>query len=195
VNVLAAALLAFTIFFYVVVYTIWLKPRTPQNIVIGGAAGALPPVIGWAAATGHVGVEPLLLFLTIFLWTPPHFWAFSINQAAEYARAGIPMLPVVAGVEKTKRQITVYCAMLTVTSLLPWVFDLAGAAYGLVACLCGATLLMLAFQLFTTDDGSQTRAVCRLFGFSILYLCILFASLLVDASLRGGSLSYGLASN
>jgi protoheme IX farnesyltransferase len=192
-NLAAAALLAFTIFFYVVVYTMWLKPKTPQNIVIviGGAAGALPPVIGWVAATGHVGNEPMLLFLIIFLWTPPHFWALSLDRAGEYARAGIPMLPVVAGVEKTKRQILVYCAMLTVASLLPWVLDLAGAAYGVAAVLCGAMLLMLAFQLFTSENGSEARAARRLFGFSILYLFILFASLLADASLRDGSLVYG----
>jgi protoheme IX farnesyltransferase len=155
----------------------------------------LLPVIGWAAATDHVGVEPLLLLLTIFLWTPPHFWALSLNRAAEYARAGIPMLPVVAGAKKTKRQIVVYCAMLTVSSPLPWVLDFAGAAYGVVACLCGATLLMLAFQLLTTDNSRVTRAARRLFGFSILYWFILFASLLADASLRGGSLDYGAASN
>src|SRR6202051_52106 len=129
-NMAAAALLAFTIFFYVVVYTMWLKRRTPQNIVIGGAAGALPPVIGWVAATGHLGVEPLILFLIIFLWTPPHFWALSLTRANEYARARIPMLPVVAGTAETKRQILLYSLALVPSSLLPWVLGFAGSFYG-----------------------------------------------------------------
>src|SRR5205823_6224226 len=120
VNVQAAALLAFAIFFYVVVYTMWLKRQTPHNIVIGGAAGALPPVIGWAAATGEIGLEPLILFLIIFLWTPPHFWALSLNRADEYARAGVPMLPVVAGRAATTRQILIYSILLVPISLLPW---------------------------------------------------------------------------
>src|SRR5262249_42899079 len=138
VNAVAATLLAFTVFFYVVVYTMWLKRRTPQNIVIGGAAGALPPVIGWVAATGQLGVEPLLLFLIILLWTPPHFWALSLDRAGEYARAGIPMLPVVAGRASTKRQILVYSAMLVAASLLPWALGFTGALYGAVAGCCGA---------------------------------------------------------
>jgi len=124
VNVAAAALLAFTIFFYVVVYTMWLKRQTPQNIVIGGAAGAFPPVIGWVAATGRIGVEPLILFLIIFLWTPPHFWALSLSRAGEYSRAGIPMLPVVAGTAETKRQILIYCILLVPISILPAQSDL-----------------------------------------------------------------------
>src|SRR5438046_5925806 len=125
-NMAAAALLAFTIFFYVVVYTMWLKRRTPQNIVIGGAAGALPPVIGWVAAAGNIGLEPLILFLIIFLWTPPHFWALSLNLAGEYARAGVPMLPVVAGRADTKRQILLYAVLLVPVSLTPWVLGFAG---------------------------------------------------------------------
>src|ERR1700720_946299 len=129
-NVAAAALLAFTIFFYVVVYTMWLKRRTPQNIVVGGAAGALPPVIGWVAVTGNVGPEPLLLFLIIFLFTPPHFWALSLNLAGEYARAGVPMLPVVAGRAETKRQILFYSVLLVPISLIPWVLGFAGSIYG-----------------------------------------------------------------
>src|SRR6201992_916483 len=124
-NIAAAALLTFTIFFYVVVYTMWLKRRTPQNIVIGGAAGALPPVIGWVAATGSVGLESLVLFLIIFLWTPPHFWALSLNLAGEYARAGVPMLPVVAGRAETKRQILLYSVLLVPISLTPWVMGFA----------------------------------------------------------------------
>ena len=129
INVTAAALLAFTIFFYVVVYTMWLKRRTPQNIVIGGAAGAFPPVIGWVATTGRIGVEPLILFLIIFLWTPPHFWALSLNRAEEYARAGVPMLPVVAGRTATTRQILIYSVLLGPISLLPWVLGFTGAIY------------------------------------------------------------------
>src|SRR5262244_793510 len=120
VNVLAAALLAFTIFFYVVIYTIWLKRSTPQNIVIGGAAGALPPVIGWAAAGSEFALQPFVLFLIVFLWTPPHFWALSLNRAGEYARAGVPMLPVVAGTVETKRQILIYSVLLVPISILPW---------------------------------------------------------------------------
>jgi protoheme IX farnesyltransferase len=132
-NFIAAALLAFAILFYVVAYTMWLKRRTPQNIVIGGAAGALPPVIGWAAATGNIGVEPLVLFMIIFLWTPPHFWALSLNRAAEYSRAGVPMLPVVAGQAATTRQILVYALFLVPISLLPWALGFAGAIYGAAA--------------------------------------------------------------
>jgi heme o synthase len=123
-NLMAAALLAFAIFFYVIVYTMWLKRRTPQNIVIGGAAGALPPVIGWTAATGDIGLEPFILFLIVFLWTPPHFWALSLNRTEDYARAGVPMLPVVAGRATTKRQILIYSALLLPVSLLPWALGL-----------------------------------------------------------------------
>src|SRR5579859_3905152 len=130
VNVLSAALLAFTIFFYVAVYTMWLKRATPQNIVIGGAAGALPPVIGWAAAGGSLALEPLILFLIIFLWTPPHFWALALNRANEYARAGVPMLPVVRGRVATTRQILLYSLLLVPVSVLPWVGGFAGPAYG-----------------------------------------------------------------
>src|ERR1700726_1861120 len=146
-NMAAAALLAFTIFFYVVVYTMWLKRRTPQNIVIGGAAGAFPPVIGWIAATGRIGVEPLILFLIIFLWTPPHFWALSLNHAGEYARAGIPMLPVVAGKAETKRQILIYTVLLLPASLLPWFLGFAGPTYGVAATILGAAMVLAAYKL------------------------------------------------
>src|SRR6202140_4721614 len=125
VNIAAAALLAFTIFFYVVVYTMWLKRQTPQNIVIGGAAGAFPPVIGWVAANGGIGLEPLILFLIVFLWTPPHFWALSLNRSDEYARAGVPMLPVVAGRAATTQQILIYSVLLVPISLVPWVLGFA----------------------------------------------------------------------
>src|SRR5712672_1536944 len=178
-NVKAAALLAFAIFFYVVVYTVWLKRHTPQNIVIGGAAGALPPVIGWAAATGEIGLEPLVLFLIIFLWTPPHFWALSLNRADEYARAGVPMLPVVAGGAATTRQILIYSVLLLPISLLPWAFGFAGTIYGAVAAICGALFVVLAWQLRRAGEADR-RAAHRLFAFSIVYLFMLFAVLLAD---------------
>jgi heme o synthase len=180
VNVTAAALLALAIFFYVAVYTLWLKRQTPQNIVIGGAAGALSPVIGWAAATGNIDFEPVILFLIIFLWTPPHFWALSLNRADEYGRAGVPMLPVVAGRAATTLQILIYSVLLVPTSLLPWVLGYAGALYGLVALACGATFLALALQLRRSQE-SDRQAAQRLFLFSISYLFVLFAALLTNS--------------
>ncbi|HET9686631.1 MAG TPA: heme o synthase [Pseudolabrys sp.] len=179
VNAKAAALLAFAIFFYVVVYTVWLKRSTHQNIVIGGAAGALPPVIGWVAATGDIGFEPLILFLIVFLWTPPHFWALSLNRSDEYARAGIPMLPVVAGRLATTRQILIYSILLLLVSILPWALGFAGVLYGATAAIGGAVFVLLALQL---SRGSETdrRAAHRLFAFSILYLFVLFAALLAS---------------
>jgi protoheme IX farnesyltransferase len=179
VNAKAAALLAFTILFYVVVYTMWLKRSTPQNIVIGGAAGALPPVIGWAAATGEIGLEPLILFLIVFLWTPPHFWALSLNRTDEYARAGVPMLPVVAGRAATTRQILIYSALLVPSSVLPWALGFAGTLYGVTALICGAILIVLARQLSRSCEADR-RAAHRLFAFSILYLFVLFAALLAS---------------
>lgn len=179
-NVKAAALLAFTIFFYAVVYTVWLKRYTRQNIVIGGAAGALPPVIGWAAVTGDVGLEPFVLFLIIFLWTPPHFWALSLNRADEYARAGIPMLPVVAGRAETTRQILIYSVFLMPISVLPWVLGFAGMLYGVAAAVGGAIFMLLALQLRRSSKDDR-RSPYRLFGFSILYLFVLFAALLASS--------------
>src|SRR5882672_12165991 len=178
-NVTAAALLAFAIFFYVVVYTVWLKRQTPQNIVIGGAAGALPPVIGWAAATGEIVLEPLILFLIIFLWTPPHFWALSLNRSDEYARAGVPMLPVVAGRAATTRQILIYSALLVPSSVLPWALGFAGTVYGVTVLICGAILIVLARQLIRSSEADR-GAAHRLFAFSILYLFVLFAALLAS---------------
>jgi len=178
-NLAAAALLAGTILFYVVVYTAWLKRATRQNIVIGGAAGALPPVIGWAAGTGEVGLEPLTLFLIIFLWTPPHFWALALNRTDDYARAGVPMLPVVAGRAATTRQILIYSGLLALASELPWVLGFAGTVYGVIAAICGALFLLLAFQL-NKNTGADRRAAHRLFVFSIFYLFVLFAALLID---------------
>jgi protoheme IX farnesyltransferase len=179
VNGRAAALLAFTIVFYVAVYTAWLKPATPHNIVIGGAAGALPPVIGWAAAGGGLALEPAVLFLIIFLWTPPHFWALALNRANEYARAGIPMLPVVAGRPATARQILLYSILLVPVSMLPWALGFAGTFYGSVAAIGGAIFVALAIQV-SRSDGADRRAAHRLFAFSILYLFVLFATLLVE---------------
>ena len=180
-NIAAAALLAFTIFFYVVVYTMWLKRRTPQNIVIGGAAGALPPVIGWVAVAGYVELEPLILFLIIFLWTPPHFWALSLNLVGEYARAGVPMLPVVAGRAETKRRILLYSVLLVGVSLMPWVLGFAGVVYGAVAAMLGAIMIFLSWQVRRSNDN-ETRPARRLFVFSMLYLVLLFGALLMNAA-------------
>jgi heme o synthase len=187
-NATAAALLAGAILFYVVVYTAWLKRSTRQNIVIGGAAGALPPVIGWAAATGDIGLQPLVLFLIILLWTPSHFWALALNRCDEYARAGVPMLPVVAGRAATTRQILVYSALLATASVLPWVLGFAGPIYGAIATICGARFLALAFQLSRSDEADR-RAPHRLFVFSIVYLFVLFAALMIN---RGGDPSPSL---
>jgi len=188
VNLTTAALLAFTIFFYVVVYTMWLKRSTPQNIVIGGAAGALPPMIGWAAATGHVGLEPLVLFLIIFLWTPPHFWSLSLNRADEYARAGVPMLPVVTGRAATTRQILIYSSLLFPVSLLPWALGFAGAIYGAVVSVCGAAFVVLALQL-ARSKAFYRRPAHRLFAFSIFYLFVLFATLFAANGAERSSLT------
>ncbi|MCP1853096.1 MULTISPECIES: heme o synthase [unclassified Bradyrhizobium] len=178
-NLVAGALLAGTILFYVVVYTAWLKRATPQNIVIGGAAGALPPVIGWGAATGQIGLEPLVLFLIIFLWTPPHFWALALNRTDDYARAAVPMLPVAAGRAATTRQILVYSGLLVLASELPWVLAFAGAIYGGIVAICGVLFLLLALQLNRSAAGDR-RAAHRLFVYSIAYLTVLFATFLVD---------------
>jgi protoheme IX farnesyltransferase len=181
VNWVAAALLAFTIFFYVVIYTIWLKRRTPQNIVIGGAAGAFPPMIGWAAATGSIGIESILLFLMIFFWTPPHFWALSLLRADDYARARVPMLPVVCGVQETRRQILFYSGLLIPVGAAPWLMGYAGPLYGVIALVGGAAMAGLAWRLLTAQKpAGAARIAGRMFGFSILYLVILFAALLVD---------------
>ena len=183
VNVLAAALLAFTIFFYVVIYTIWLKRSTPQNIVIGGAAGALPPVIGWTAASGSLAIEPLLLFLIVFLWTPPHFWALSLYRADDYARAGVPMLPVVAGAAETRRQILRYTLILTPIGVAPWLLGYAGALYGIAAVLAGGAMVALALRVRGEVRGHIASK--QMFAFSILYLFLLFAMLLVDRMATG----------
>src|SRR6185437_46621 len=179
-NWLAAGILAFTIFFYVVIYTMWLKRSTPQNIVIGGAAGAFPPMIGWAAATGGLGIESIILFLIIFFWTPPHFWALSLWRAGDYARAGVPMLPVVAGEAETRRQILIYSLMLAPLGVLPWVLGYAGVLYGATAAVMGAGMVALAIRVKRETGLAGAK---QLFAFSILYLFVLFAVLLADAAL------------
>jgi heme o synthase len=184
VNVFAALLLAVTIGFYVGIYTVWLKRWTPQNIVIGGAAGALPPVIGWAAATGGVAIEPLVLFLIVFLWTPPHFWALSLYRADDYARAGVPMLPVIAGPAETRRQILRYTLVLAPVGVAPWLLGYAGALYGIAAALAGGAMIALAIRVRAEARGYTASK--QMFGFSILYLFLLFAMLLVDR-MAGGS--------
>jgi protoheme IX farnesyltransferase len=189
-NILAAALLAFAIFFYITVYTAWLKRRTPQNIVIGGAAGALPPAIGWAAATGEIGFEALILFLIIFLWTPPHFWALSLNRSDDYARARIPMLPIVAGRAATTRQIVIYSVLLVPISMLPWALGFAGTIYGVTAAASGPMFVVLALRLRRASPADR-RPAHRLFAFSIVYLFALFAALLVSNGADHWSTKHG----
>ena len=188
VSWLAAAMLAFTIFFYVAVYTMWLKRSTPQNIVIGGAAGAFPPMIGWAAVTGGVSFEPFLLFLIIFVWTPPHFWALALLRVDDYARARVPMLPVVAGAGETRRQIVIYSAVLLVTGVSPWLMGYTGAIYGVTALVSGIVMLALALRIWREGTGARgPQGARQLFGFSILYLFILFAVLLIERGLGMGA--------
>nr|WP_095407352.1 heme o synthase [Mongoliimonas terrestris] len=181
VNWAAASMLAFTIFFYVVVYTMGLKRRTPQNIVIGGAAGAFPPMIGWTAVTGTLSWESAILFLIIFMWTPPHFWALALVKSEDYARAGVPMMPVVQGAASTRRQIVLYAALLAPIGVLPTVLGFAGLTYGVVAAVLGAVFLAFSVQVARVTEGPEARkAAMRLFFFSIGYLFALFAVLLVE---------------
>ncbi len=188
-NLVAATLLAVSIAFYVLVYTIWLKPRTPQNIVIGGAAGAFPPVIGWAAVTGHVGALPLLMFAAVFLWTPPHFWSLALFACKDYARAGVPMLPVVAGARATRRQIFIYSVLLAIVSVLPWGLGLAGALYGAAAVLLGLGFVVQAWRVLRDrqDEAgvslSGDKPAKAAFRFSLIYLAVLFAALVADRAM------------
>ena len=182
VNWVAAALLALANGFYVFVYTIWLKRRTPQNIVIGGAAGAFPPMIGWAAVTGTVGLESIALFLIIFMWTPPHFWSLALYREGDYAKAGIPMLPVVAGMAETRRQILIYAVLLAPLSLAPALLGAAGMLYGAVA--FGLSLIFVLYALRVRFDRTLASAR-RMFRFSILYLFLVFAALIVDRAVAG----------
>jgi heme o synthase len=177
-NWLSAALLCFTIFFYVAIYTIWLKRLTPQNIVIGGAAGALPPVVGYAAATGEVGLASLILFVIIFVWTPPHFWALALIKAEDYGRAGVPMLPNVKGADRTRRDILAYTLLLAPLGLAPWLLGFASLAYGMIAAALGGAMLLFAARVYHSRTGpAADRYARQLFGFSILYLFLLFAAL------------------
>jgi protoheme IX farnesyltransferase len=181
VNWTAGILLAVTIAFYLFVYTMWLKRRTPQNIVIGGAAGAFPPMIGWAAVTGSVSIESVLLFLIIFVWTPPHFWALALYRCRDYERVGVPMLPVVAGPAETRRQIWLYSLVLVVLALVPSFIGMAGVAYLIAAVGLGAMFLYLAWRVRKITEGREADAAARhLFSFSILYLFLLFAVMLVE---------------
>ena len=181
-NWLAAAILAVSILFYVIVYTIWLKPRTPQNIVIGGAAGAFPPLIGWAAVTGDVSALPIALFALIFFWTPPHFWALALFVRTDYANAGIPMLPVVEGEVVTRRQIWLYTAVMAAAAMAPVLLRLTGLLYGTVALVFTAIFAVLAFQvkLRRESDPARMTPEKRLFKFSILYLFVLFGAIVAD---------------
>ena len=181
VNWAAGALLAFTIFFYLVIYTMWLKRRTPQNIVIGGAAGAFPPMIGWAAITGGVSVESVLLFLIIFLWTPPHFWALALYRCRDYEKVGVPMLPVVAGPAETRRQIVLYSLVFVPVAIAPYFVGLGGLAYLAVSGIMGAMFLKLAFDAKRITQGREGDAAAKkLFLFSIVYLFALFGTLLAE---------------
>ena len=177
VNWQAALLLAIAILFYVLVYTAWLKRRTPQNIVIGGAAGAFPPMIGWAAVTGDVSLASVVLFLLIFFWTPPHFWALALFRSGDYAKAGVPMLPVVAGAAATKRQMLLYTLILLPLGLAPYALGIAGAWYAAGALVLGGLFVVSALRVLGSDDDRPAR---QMFGYSILYLFALFALLIVD---------------
>ncbi len=187
VNYVAAGLLALTIFYYVVFYTMWLKRRTPQNIVIGGAAGALPPMIGWAAVTGDVSFASLSLFAIIFMWTPPHFWALSLYRMGDYEAAGIPMMPVVAGRKSTRFQILVYALLLAPTALLPLVFGFVGSVYGIAAVILNVLFVYYAFNIWR-GHGEEEAAARKLFRFSIFYLFAIFLTLGLDA---GGVFGFG----
>ncbi|MBT3809647.1 MAG: protoheme IX farnesyltransferase, partial [Rhodospirillaceae bacterium] len=183
VNYVAAALLALTICFYVFIYTIWLKRRTPQNIVIGGAAGAFPPVIGWAAVTGDISLVSLALFAIIFLWTPPHFWALALYRSGDYERAGVPMMPVVAGRRSTKRQMLAYTLLLVPVSLVPFALGGAGLLYAGGTTLLGLAFIASAVRVLREPDAAEDRRARQMFGFSILYLFLVFAFLLADSLL------------
>lgn len=183
-NWLAAGILAFTIVFYAVVYTMWLKRSTPQNIVIGGAAGAFPPMIGWAAVTGTISVESIVLFSIIFLWTPPHFWALALFKKTDYAAVGVPMMPNVVGAHKTKIQMLVYAVLTAIVGVLPTVLGFAGIAYGVVSLALGIGFVWYTIKTYQmSDDDELMRPAKKLFGFSILYLFAIFAMLLVDRAL------------
>ena len=185
VNWTAGALLALTIGFYIFIYTMWLKRRTPQNIVIGGAAGAFPPMIGWAAVTGTVSIEGVLLFLIIFFWTPPHFWALALYRSRDYERVGVPMLPVVAGGDETRRQILIYSVLLAILGVAPALIGLGGIIYLVTSAGLGVAFVALAIKVYRVREGREADyAAKELFGFSLLYLFLLFAVLLAEHLVR-----------
>jgi protoheme IX farnesyltransferase len=181
-NWLAAVLLASSILFYVLIYTVWLKRRTAQNIVIGGAAGAFPPLIGWVAATGRIDLLPVLLFAIIFLWTPPHFWALSLFVRSDYAAANVPMMPVVAGFAATRRQILIYSLIMAAAAVAPWPLGLTGWIYGAATAILGLVFIALAVAVArnTATEPKMMAPEKRLFAFSIVYLFVLFAALVAD---------------
>ena len=189
-NAVAATWLAVSILFYVGIYTMWLKRRTPQNIVIGGAAGAFPPIIGWAAATGSVGIFPLLMFAIVFFWTPPHFWALSLYASADYERAGVPMLPVVAGARTTRWHVLAYTVILVIASLTPYLFGYSGLLYGISAALLGAVFLYGAIWTVRDRQDATGRSLTKdapakwTFKYSLLYLFLLFGALAIDHLVR-----------
>ena len=191
VNWLSAIILAVSILYYAVIYTIWLKPRTPQNIVIGGGAGAFPPLIGWVAVTGHITLMPVLLFAIIFMWTPPHFWALALFVQSDYAKAGIPMLPVVAGEATTRRQILGYAAVLFPVSLAPWWIGGVGAIYGVATLVLSGLFvaLCLPVALRRSVEGDRMKPEKRLFAYSVLYLFALFTALVADRLILGQGLA------
>ncbi|WP_269932134.1 heme o synthase [Aminobacter sp. HY435] len=182
INWLSAALLAFTIFFYAVVYTMWLKRWTPQNIVIGGAAGALPPMIGWAAVTGSLSIESLVLFMITFLWTPPHFWALALFKSQDYERAGIPMMPNVKGEASTRRQIFAYSLLLAPVGVLPWILGYTTVGYGIVSLALGIGFVWYAWKVLQMPDSDRVmKPAKQLFAYSLLYLFVIFAAYLADS--------------
>ena len=181
-KVTGGEVLAFTIFFYVVIYTMWLKRSTPQNIVIGGAAGAFPPMIGWAAATGTISIESVILFLIIFMWTPPHFWALSLFVTTDYGEAHIPMMPNVKGERSTKNQILVYAILMALCGIAPYFIGFAGITYGILSTILGVVFIYYSYELWKTEQREQTVAKAKkLFFFSLIYLAALFAILLVES--------------
>ena len=184
-NFLSSALLVFTIGFYFFVYTIWLKRRTPQNIVIGGAAGALPPVIGWTIATGQISIEPIILFLIIFFWTPSHFWALSLYKAGDYKRAKIPMLPIIAGTQRTKLNIFVYSLLMTPVVIAPYFFDLGGTIYLTVSLVMTSYYVLLCYNLLKENKSKDANVIARkIFAYSIFYLFVIFFLLLIESLIK-----------
>ena len=183
-NLISATILAITILFYVFVYTIWLKRKTPQNIVIGGASGSLPPVIGWSIATNGITLEPIILFIIIFVWTPSHFWALSLYKSEDYKKAKIPMLPVISGIQTTKLNIFIYSLILFPIAISPFFFDFSGFVYFMISTILSGYYIFISYKLLKEKDSVNEKKLSkRLFGYSILYLFVIFASILIDSVL------------